>query len=293
VSPSVTSFNPAVGLPATSVVISGVGFTGATAVKIKGINATYVVNSNSQITATVPSGSGSGVIEVIKNTCSGTSSTNFGITSVTELVVPKYVGSKTAASTNNSRTPVAFCFQVDNLLPSTTYNLTAQLGLTSELATVYGAGNLWNGTAFSGSQYLNAFTTNSAGSSGPVWFYIQPSGSGTRFDAGVAHNPRISFYTDATSPTNAMYAFTKTITPLDIASTARTTSTADDGAYLTGSLDSCMSGKIVLIYDTIAGNVNPLYAYPAVSNLSSTYSSTDFTGTLAIVNQVYLNGWDI
>jgi hypothetical protein len=86
-----------------------------------------------------------------------------------------------------------------------------------------------------------------------------------------------------------MYAFTKTITPLYIASTARTASTADDGAYLTGSLDSCMSGKIVLIYDTIAGNVNPLFAYPAVSNLSSTYSSSDFTGTLAIVNQVYLN----
>ena len=287
--PSITSFTPALGLPATSVVISGAGFTGATAVTINGINATYVVNSNSQITATVPSGSGSGVIEVIKNTCSGLSSTNFGITSVTELVVPRFIGSKTTASNNNSRTPVAFCVQIDNLLPSTVYNLTVQIGLTTEASTVYGAGNVWNGTAYSGSQLLNAFTTNANGSTGPVWFYIQPTGNGSRFDAGVTHNPRISFYTGTTAPTNAMYAFTKTITPLDIASTARTASTADDGAYLTGSLDSCMSGKIVLIYDTIAGNVNPLFAYPAVSNLSSTYSSSDFTGTLAIVNQVYLN----
>ena len=289
VTPSISSFTPAVGLPGTSITITGVGFTGTTNVKVNGINANYIVNSDVQITATVPVGSGSGVIQVIKNTCSGISTSNFGITSVTELVVPKYVGSKTAASTNNSRTPVAFCFKVDNLLPSTTYSLTTQLGLTTELPTVYGAGNIWNGTAYSGSQYLNAFTTNSVGSSGPVWFYIQPTGNGTRFDAGVAHNPRVSFYTGTIAPTNAMYAFTKTITPLDIASTARTATSTDDGAYITGSLDSCMSGKIVLIYDTIAGDVSPLYAYPAVSNFASTYSSSDFTGTLAILNQVYLN----
>ncbi|MBL0103239.1 MAG: lamin tail domain-containing protein [Bacteroidetes bacterium] len=41
----------------------------------------------------------------------------------TELVVPKYFGAKEAASANNVRTPIAICFQIDNISPNTTYNL--------------------------------------------------------------------------------------------------------------------------------------------------------------------------
>jgi len=81
----------------------------------------------------------------------------------TELVIPKYMGSKTAASTNNARTPVAFCFSISGLTPSTSYDLKAGLALITDAATSYGAGNVWNGTAFSGSNITNAFTTDASG----------------------------------------------------------------------------------------------------------------------------------
>ena len=91
---------------------------------------------------------------------------------LTELVVPKYMGAKTGASSNNARTPIAVCLQLDNLLPLTTYDVKIGLGLTSEASTVIGAGNVWNGTAFLGSDALGAFTTDINGSSGPFWAYV-------------------------------------------------------------------------------------------------------------------------
>ena len=65
----VTGVNPNYGPAAggTNVIISGTGFTGATAVQFGGINAaTYTVNSSTQITATSPAGSG--VVDVTVTT---------------------------------------------------------------------------------------------------------------------------------------------------------------------------------------------------------------------------------
>ena len=55
---------------------------------------------------------------------------------VTELVVPMYMGGKTAASANNARTPFAACFQITGLNPSTSYDIRSQIGLVTEAATV-------------------------------------------------------------------------------------------------------------------------------------------------------------
>ncbi|MEI6297555.1 MAG: hypothetical protein WCO84_08040, partial [bacterium] len=73
---------------------------------------------------------------------------------VTELVVPKYFGSKTAASTNNARTAFAICLKIDGLAPGTVYDIKPGIGLVSEAGTVYGAGNYWNGTTFTGTTNL-------------------------------------------------------------------------------------------------------------------------------------------
>jgi hypothetical protein len=62
--PVLTSFAPATGLVGTSVGISGSGFTGATAVDFKDAAATFTVDSDTHITATVPSGATSGPITV-------------------------------------------------------------------------------------------------------------------------------------------------------------------------------------------------------------------------------------
>ena len=69
---------------------------------------------------------------------------------VTELVIPKYFGSKTAAATNNARTAFAVCFKIDGLTPATSYDLKPGIGLVADAASSYGAGNFWNVTAFSG-----------------------------------------------------------------------------------------------------------------------------------------------
>ena len=52
--PKVTSFSPASGPVGTKVVVTGTAFTAATSVQFAGKEATYTVNSATQITATVP-----------------------------------------------------------------------------------------------------------------------------------------------------------------------------------------------------------------------------------------------
>jgi predicted extracellular nuclease len=62
--PTITSFAPSNAPIGTSLVITGTNFTGATSVTINGLVAVFVVNSNTQITATVPSGATTGSITV-------------------------------------------------------------------------------------------------------------------------------------------------------------------------------------------------------------------------------------
>jgi uncharacterized repeat protein (TIGR03803 family) len=65
VTPVVLSFSPASGLVGATVVITGKGFTGATKVTFGGVNAPgFMVNSGTQITATVPTAAKTGKIQV-------------------------------------------------------------------------------------------------------------------------------------------------------------------------------------------------------------------------------------
>ncbi|MFM5904590.1 MAG: IPT/TIG domain-containing protein, partial [Micrococcales bacterium] len=78
---SISSFTPTSGAAATSVVITGTGFTGATAVKFNGTAATsFTVNSNTQITAKVASGTTTGAITVTKGGVTATSAASFTVT---------------------------------------------------------------------------------------------------------------------------------------------------------------------------------------------------------------------
>ena len=82
--PTVTSFDPTSGPIGTSVVIAGTGFQDssvASAVTFNGTAATtFTVNSNVQITATVPAGATDGPIAVTDSEGTGTSATNFDVT---------------------------------------------------------------------------------------------------------------------------------------------------------------------------------------------------------------------
>ncbi|MFM7016179.1 MAG: hypothetical protein ACKOX3_07625 [Bacteroidota bacterium] len=232
---------------------------------------------------------GSYVLQATAGTLSSAYSSTIIITAVptmTELVVPKYMGSKTGSAVNNARTPIAYCIQLNNLLPNTIYNLAAGLAVTSEANTTMGAGGVWNGSSY-GLTISNAFTTDANGSSGPYWIYIQPSGNSSRFGAGQIHNLRIAYSNVAFGATTTPnFISTNTTTSLDIATTALSANTADDGAFVTGSLNACMGSKLVLVYDNADGTGNPLYAYQTVNSTSTQISNTEFPTS---VDSIYRN----
>ena len=78
--PRITSFNPTVGVPGTVVTITGTGFTGATTVTFNGAPATtFTVNSDTQITVTVPSGATTGLLTVVNPNGVGVSTGRFTV----------------------------------------------------------------------------------------------------------------------------------------------------------------------------------------------------------------------
>jgi hypothetical protein len=77
--PAIIDFSPTNGVVGTSVTISGANFTGATAVYFNGTNAGFTVNSNSQITATVPTNATTGLISVVTPKGTAFSSNNFTV----------------------------------------------------------------------------------------------------------------------------------------------------------------------------------------------------------------------
>jgi hypothetical protein len=80
--PTITSFTPTSGPIGTSVKITGTNLTGATAVTFNNVSATFVVNSATQITATVPTGATTGKIKVTTPGGSATSTADFVVSTV-------------------------------------------------------------------------------------------------------------------------------------------------------------------------------------------------------------------
>jgi IPT/TIG domain len=80
--PTITSFTPTSGPIGTSVKITGTNLTGATAVTFNNVAATFVVNSATQITATVPATATTGKIKVTTPGGSATSTADFVVSIV-------------------------------------------------------------------------------------------------------------------------------------------------------------------------------------------------------------------
>jgi hypothetical protein len=102
--PAITSFTPTSGVTGSSVTITGTAFTGATAVKLGSLAATFTVKSSTQIEATVPNGAVAATISVKTPAGTGTSSAKFAPT----LSVSSFSPSKAAAGATVSITGVGF-----------------------------------------------------------------------------------------------------------------------------------------------------------------------------------------
>ena len=79
--PTISSFLPTSGLVGAAVTVNGANFTGATTVTFNGVAAIFTVDSDVQITATVPSGAATGPIAVTGPGGTGISATNFTLIS--------------------------------------------------------------------------------------------------------------------------------------------------------------------------------------------------------------------
>jgi uncharacterized protein (TIGR03437 family) len=78
--PTVKTINPTSGVVGTVVTITGTGLTQATKVTFGGKAGTFTVNSDSQITATVPTTAKTGKIEVTTPGGAASSATTFTVT---------------------------------------------------------------------------------------------------------------------------------------------------------------------------------------------------------------------
>lgn len=87
--PTISGFNPGTGGPGTIVTITGTNFITPSAVRFNGADATFTVNSTTEIVATVPAGVTTGPITVTTAQGTASSSTNFVVPS--QLIVSGHI----------------------------------------------------------------------------------------------------------------------------------------------------------------------------------------------------------
>ena len=194
VTPAVTAFTPGSGAPGDGVVITGTTFTGATGVAFNGTPAaSFVVNSATQITTTVPIGASTGVITVTTPAGSGTSVSSFTVNGgippvVTSVAVISYPAMPTyynIGQTVDIQVSFDRAVQVDGALPTLLIALSAG---SSTALYQYGSGTstlTFRYTVTSGDFDMDGITLGAA---------IQlPGGATIRNDAdGASINPALN-----------------------------------------------------------------------------------------------------
>jgi hypothetical protein len=144
---TVSGFNPTTGVVGTSVVITGTGFSGVTAVKFNQTSAPgFVVNSTTQITATVPTGATTGPIRVTAGGQTARSTANFTVVPVPAPTISSFtplfgpVGTSVKITgTNFSGTVSGVSFTTSsvkfNITSATTFHVDSATQITATVPT--------------------------------------------------------------------------------------------------------------------------------------------------------------
>jgi len=222
--PTILSFTPSGGVVGSSVTITGTAFTGATTVAFNGVNASYTVNSYSQITATVPTGATTGTIAVTTAAGTATSASNFSvgpnitsfspssgiISTVVTILGTNFTGATDVAF--NGTSAVAF-----TVVSATQIDATVPTGATTGLIEVTTPdGNDFSSTNFSVTPDVQSFTPSTEQIGLPVTI----TGASFTGATSVTFNGTSSSYTvdsdiqiTATVPTGATDGFITVTTP--------------------------------------------------------------------------------
>ncbi|MEV4510246.1 IPT/TIG domain-containing protein [Dactylosporangium sp. NPDC049525] len=281
--PVVSSLSPTTGttLGGTSVVVTGTGFTGASAVTFDGVNATsYTVDSATQITAVSPAGA-AGARDVVVTTTGG-SSTAVSFTYVTP-------------------TPV-----VSSLSPTTgtTYGGTSVVitgtDLTAASAVTFGGVNATSFTVDSSTQITAVSPAGTAGAKNVV--VTTPGGSSTAVSyTYVVPTPVVSSLSPTTGTTLGGTSVTITGTGFTGASAVTfdavnaTSFTVNSATQITAVSPARTAGAKDVVVTTAGGtSVAATFTYqlppaPAVTSLSPT-SGTNLGGTSVVITGTSFTG---
>jgi DNA/RNA endonuclease G (NUC1) len=196
--PVIFSFSPTNGSADTNVVITGTNFTSASAVTFNGASASYSVDSDAQITATVPANAGSGFISVTTPSGTAISTNSFTVLnsggSVYSGVLIGWDVSGLPGGLNN--------YGPSPLIPNTNAPNLAIVGLTR------GAGVKQSGTAgpagWGGTGFTNLTTATAIASNQFATFSLTASNG---YKMSFTAISRYDYRCSATGPTNGDLQF--------------------------------------------------------------------------------------
>ena len=192
---SVTGMSPSSGPVGTSVVLSGVGFTGATAVKFNGVAASYVVVSATSIRATVPSGATTGAVTVTVPAGTVASRSSYVVTASLPPTISGFTPTSGATGTSVTLTGTYFSgasavkfngvAAVYTIVSATSIRATVPNGATTGKIAVTTA----VGTATSASDFgVTRTITSLSPTSGPVGTIVTIAGKGFTGTTAVKFN---------------------------------------------------------------------------------------------------------
>ncbi|MEA2453530.1 MAG: hypothetical protein QOG04_2240 [Actinomycetota bacterium] len=312
VTPTVSSFSPTSGPIGQSVVITGTNFNGATSVRFNGTAATtYTVNSNTQITATVPSAATDGPISVVSSAGTGTSAASFDVTPSGPPTISGFTPSSGAPGTSvvitgtNFTGATAVRFAGTN---ATTYTVNGPTQITATVPTGAGTGAISVVTSAGTGTSSSSFTVTPSGptitsftpSSGPKGTSVQINGTNFTGATAVTFNGATATFTvnnsgriTATVPTNASTGkivvttpngsatsatdFTVTPSAPSITSFTPTNGPVGSSVTITG---ADFSGTVTVKFN----GVNAAFTVNSSTQITTTVPTGATTGRITIAN---------
>jgi hypothetical protein len=273
ITPTVTSFTPTSGPAGTQVVITGVNFTGATGVAFGGTNAaSFTVNSNTQITATVAQGTTTGPVTVTNASGTGSSSTNFTITfgpTITSFTPTSGTAGTTVTIIGTNFTgATAVKFNITNAA-SFTVNSATQITAVVAAGTTTGQITVTtpSGSATTTTNFgITPTVTSFSPTSGPAGTQVVITGQNFTGATGVAFGgtPAASFIINSNTQITATVAPGTTNGPVTVTNASGT---------------GTSSGNFTI---TLPPTISSFTPTSGVAGTSVTINGTNFTGATAV-----------